>query len=94
MSRGDHSFVQKMIEVIKNEFSDEVDVYKNNFESNNFKFASENVHKIKHKISILGLEKSYTLANEHENKLKEGNLGLHDDFCEILQIIKDYLVTI
>lgn len=94
MSRGDESFVQKMIEVIKSEFYDEVEVYKSNIKSKNFKIAAENVHKLKHKISILGLEKSYARANDYENMLKEEVLDLHDDFDTTLQTIKDYLVTI
>ncbi|WP_406683452.1 Hpt domain-containing protein [Seonamhaeicola sp. MEBiC1930] len=94
MARGDDSFVMKIIGVMKGEFTNEVDEYKNNIKLNNFKVASENVHKIKHKISILGLEKSYALANDYENELKEGKLDLHNDFDKILQIIDDYLLTI
>ncbi|WP_248722636.1 Hpt domain-containing protein [Seonamhaeicola sp. ML3] len=94
MSRGDESFVKKIIGVIKDEFSGEVEEYNSNYNSENFKLAAENVHKLKHKISILGLEKSYAVANDHENSLKEGKGNLHEDFLSILQIIKDFLGTI
>lgn len=94
MARGDNSFVEKIIGVIKGEFHQEIEVYQNNFETRNFKLAAENVHKIKHKISILGLEKSHVVANDHENNLKEGDANLHDDFMKIVKIIEDYLVTI
>jgi hypothetical protein len=39
---------------------------------------------LKHKISILGLEKSYQIAIDYENQLKEGNSVLKDAFEEIL----------
>ncbi|TYA78476.1 Hpt domain-containing protein [Seonamhaeicola marinus] len=94
MARGDESFVEKIIGVIKGEFYQEIEVYKNNFSDRNFKLAAENVHKIKHKISILGLEKSHVVANNHENNLKEEVHELHGDFMEIVKVIEDYLVTI
>lgn len=93
-SRGDKSFEEKMLNVVKCEFPEEKKVYYSNLEAQNYKLASENVHKIKHKISILGLEESHKVATNHENNLREGILDLTSDFDEIMQIISDYLETL
>ena len=91
MSGGDKAFEQKLIDSIKLEFPQEKDVYYANLSSNNFKQAAENVHKLKHKISILGLEKSYEIAVAFENNLLEGNTNLNEQFESILNIITNYL---
>jgi len=92
-SRGDKSFEERMMGIVKSEFRTEKEVYYSNFQQKNYKLAAENVHKIKHKISILGLEKSYEIATNHENSLREGHIALASDFDEILQTISDYLET-
>jgi HPt (histidine-containing phosphotransfer) domain-containing protein len=93
-SRGDKSFEEKMINIIKSEFPKEKKVYYNNFEEKKYKLAAENVHKIKHKISILGLEKSHEIATNFENNLRESNIDLASEFDEILQNVSDYLQTL
>ena len=91
MSGGDETFEQKIIGIIKNEFPQEKQVYYNNYNSKNFKLAAENVHKLKHKISILGLDKSYDIAVAFENNLLNGNNNLNQDFEAILNVITAYL---
>ena len=56
--------------------------------------TAEDVHKLKHKISILGLQKGYVIATDYENNLKEGNYTLQEDFEKILQMITTYIVTL
>lgn len=91
MSGGDKAFEQKLIDIIKLEFPEEKEVYYMNYTSKNFKQAAENVHKLKHKISILGLEKSYEIAVAFENNLLEGNTNLNEQFESILNTITNYL---
>lgn len=91
MSGGDKAFEKKLIDIIKNEFPEEKEVYYKNYKANNFKLAAENVHKLKHKISILGLEKSYEVAVAFENNLLEGNTNLNEGFESILNTITNYL---
>jgi hypothetical protein len=93
-SRGDKSFEEKMLTVIKSEFPEEKKIYYKNLEEKNYKLASDNVHKLKHKISILGLEKSHVIATNHENNLRDGNPELAADFDIIMQTITDYLDTL
>ena len=80
-----------MIEIVKKELPEEIKSYENFLNAHNFKQAAEIVHKIKHKISILGLEKSYEIAVAFENNLLEGNTNLNEQFESILNIITNYL---
>ncbi|MFV9551241.1 Hpt domain-containing protein [Algibacter sp. PT7-4] len=94
LSGGDQAFKEKLISIINVEFPEEKDVYFKNIENNNFKEAASNVHKLKHKISILGLEKSYEVAVDFENNLLEGNTEKKQEFDNILQIMTDFLASL
>jgi len=94
LSRGDKSIKAELIEVIKIEFPEEKKEYYNSLEKKEFKKIEENVHKLKHKISILGLEKSYEIANQFEHNLRELSLDKKEDFDKILIAISDYIETI
>ena len=91
---GTASFEQEMISIIKEELPAELEQYQFHLEQNNFKQTAESVHKLKHKISILGLEKSYELAVKYEHNLIENSKEGKEDFESILQNITDYLETI
>ena len=91
LSGGDKEFELKILNVIKEEFPGERNEYEENLEKGNFKLAADNVHKIKHKISILGLKKSKEIAVEHEELLKLNDLALKHDFEKVLNIITDFI---
>jgi HPt (histidine-containing phosphotransfer) domain-containing protein len=94
LARGDESIKNELINVIKTEFPEEKKEYYESLENKEFKKIEENVHKLKHKISILGLEKSYEIANEFEHNLRELSLEKQQDFENILKAISDYIETI
>lgn len=94
LARGDDSIKNTLINVIKEEFPDEKKDYIESLEKKEYKKIEENVHKIKHKISILGLEKSYEEANKYEHNLREDNLEGFENFDKTLQTISEYLKTI
>ena len=94
LSGGDKAFEAKIMDIIKNEYPQERDIYLKNIAAKNFKEAAENVHKLKHKISILGLEKSYETAVAFENNLLEGSIELKSEFESILSTITNYLQEI
>mgnify|MGYP000339029144 CR=1 FL=1 len=94
LARGDESIKNELIEVIKSEFPEEKKDYFDSLEEKEFKKIEENVHRIKHKISILGLEKSYKVANEFEHNLRELSLDKQEDFEQILITISEYIETI
>ena len=94
LSDGDDVFQKKLLSVIKKEFPEEVLAYKKSIEKKEFLKTAENVHKIKHKISILGLEKGYEMATEFERELKKEMKTQQVYFEEILSQISQYLNTI
>jgi HPt (histidine-containing phosphotransfer) domain-containing protein len=94
LSGGDKAFQVKLIGIIKSEFPEEVRIYHDNLKSNNYELAASNVHKIKHKISILGLEKGYGIAEEFENDLHRNDTHLSNEFNEILESIFSFLDTL
>ncbi len=97
LAGNDEAFKKKMINVLQFEFPLEKEKYLNNFALNKFQEAGQDVHKIKHKISILGLEKGYSLAEELEGSLNNPNAtphNLHEKFTILLQIIQDYITRL
>lgn len=90
----DEVFKQKLIAIIKKEYPEEKQVYLMNMNAKNYKLAADNVHKLKHKISILGLEKSYDIAAKYENGLLENDTSNKEIFEAILESITNYLDTI
>ncbi|NRD19202.1 Hpt domain-containing protein [Winogradskyella eckloniae] len=91
MSGGDEAFEKQLISIIKAEFPEEKSVYFKNMAEKNNKLSADNVHKLKHKISILGLEKSYDVAVAFENNLIEGSTELQEEFEMILQTMTNFL---
>lgn len=91
LSGGDEEFEKHLLEIIKEEFPQEYQTYSENFEKGNLLLAAENVHKLKHKISILGLERGYELADEFEEELKEGNPRLAHKFKDLMELIESFL---
>lgn len=94
LSDGNQEFELKLINVVKKEFPDEKKLYFKNLKEKKYQEVAENVHKIKHKISILGLEESYEIAVAYEDNLREDNTALTEDFQNILQKITEFLKTI
>ena len=94
VAAGDKIFEKDMISVLKKEFPLEVETYKKALSKKNLKETAEIVHKIKHKISILGLEKSYKIANEFEHNLRELSFRKKEEFEKILIAITAYIETI
>ncbi|AOR27921.1 histidine kinase [Formosa sp. Hel1_33_131] len=94
LANGDESVKKRLIEIIKTEFPKEKKEYLLSLENLDYKKIEENVHKLKHKISILGLEKSYEIANKFEHKLRDQRLIDSKSFEGILIKISEYLKTI
>ncbi|PKG41039.1 histidine kinase [Psychroflexus sp. MES1-P1E] len=94
LARGDESLRKKLIGIIKDEFPEEKEAYYKSLKDKDFKKTEENVHRLKHKIIILGLEENYKIANKFEHDLRELNLDKVEDFDKILIAISYYLKTI
>ncbi len=91
LSGDDDVFKQKMILIVKTELPQEIESYHLLFKSQNFKATAEMVHKLKHKISVLGLEKSYYIAEQFEDNLKQGSIVLQNEFEEILNSMQSFV---
>ena len=52
------------------------------------------VHKIKHKLGILGLNNGYKLAIKHEEGLKYGDVKLKEDFMGVLKTVEEFILKI
>lgn len=96
LSRGDESIRNELINVIKTEFPDEQKKYHISAKNIDFKQIEDNVHRIKHKFSILGLETSYETANNFEKSLREHRLdnAQKEYFENVLEVISEFLKTI
>ncbi len=94
LSGGDKAFEKKLLAVVVQEFPEEKVIYEGNMEKHAFAKAAENVHKIKHKFGILGLEKSYQIAIDYEEQLLKEKTELRKDFEDILQRIQEFLLTL
>ena len=91
LSGNDEGFKQKMIAIVKSELPQEIENYRSLLESQNFKATAEMVHKLKHKISVLGLEKSYYIAEQFEDNLKQSSTVLQNEFEEILNSMQKFV---
>lgn len=91
LSGGDVEFEEKMLSILKKELPVEIETYLNTLKINDLKQTAEIVHKIKHKISILGLEKSYEFTIQYEKELLNGDKSNHEDFFKILTTMSDFL---
>lgn len=87
-------FKSKIIAILKRELPEEIEMYKNHIQNDANSLAADMVHKLKHKISILGLEKSYYLAEEFENGLKNNSLQLQPQFENILASMIEFVESL
>ena len=90
----DAAIKKKLIHIIKTEFPEEKKEYYRSIEIGLFPRIEENVHRVKHKISILGLTKGYEIANAFEYNLRKLDLKGKEDFEKILIVITQYIKTI
>lgn len=89
---GDNiEFKTKLISILKRELPLEIETYQQEMKVSNLNLAAQAVHKLKHKVSILGLEKSYYIASDFEDNLKQDSLTLQDEFETILNLMQEFV---
>jgi HPt (histidine-containing phosphotransfer) domain-containing protein len=91
LANGNQEFKNEVISVFKRELITEIETYNDSITKKNLKATAEIVHKLKNKISLLSLEKSYYIAQDFENNLKNNSITLHKEFEEILEIMNDFV---
>jgi len=90
----DFDFEHKFVALLKSEFSWDLGKYLYHIEKEEPRAAAEIVHKLKYKFSVLGMKKAFALAEEHKQKLHDGDTSLKADFREVLNTVDRFLQTI
>ena len=91
LSGGDKDFEESILTVLKKEFPEEYSLFNENFSKKDYLEAANNVHKIKHKIRILGLKDGLELASKFEKDLKKSDTKLYKEYINVLNKIHVYL---
>lgn len=91
LAQGDISFKKKLIETLKQDFFDDYKNYNTKLVEQDYSQIKFYVHRIKHKIGILGLKESFKMATQYEEELKLNNLNLKSEFEKTLKKIKVFL---
>ncbi|MCL6267151.1 Hpt domain-containing protein [Flagellimonas myxillae] len=94
ISGGNEDFEKKFLTIIQTEFPKEKNDYIENLAANNLEESAKIVHKIKHKLGILGLTGGYKLAIKYEEDLKYGNTRLEKEFQDILKSVEEFILKI
>lgn len=94
LSKGDIIVKKMLIDVIKTEFLEEKEKYFENFRKRKLKDIEENVHKLKHKISILGLKDGHNFADLYEQNLRKKSTHGYEDFEKTLVTMSDFIETL
>jgi HPt (histidine-containing phosphotransfer) domain-containing protein len=88
---GDGEFENKLLSIIKRELPAEIELYQQNYANKDYLLVAGNVHKLNHKISILGLKEGNLKAVKFENELRDGNCGLKKEFDGLLEKMTQFL---
>lgn len=94
LANGNIAFEKKLIGIVQREFPEEQAVFLKNYKYENYVAAAENVHKLKNKIGMLGLEKGYQLAIDFENDLKVEKTILYPEFIVLLNQMEDFIMNL
>ncbi|MBT8186876.1 MAG: Hpt domain-containing protein [Croceitalea sp.] len=91
---GNEEFEKKFLSIIQTEFPKEKEDYLSLLENNELEESAKVVHKIKHKLGILGLTNGYKLAIRYEEDLKYGDTKLKDDFMGVLNSVEEFILKL
>lgn len=96
IARDDEAVRETLLNVIKTEYPEEKNAYYKILETGDFKNIEDIVHRIKHKFSILGLEKAYNNAVAFELNLREEIMDTEQQksFNDTLDLISKFISTI
>lgn len=84
LSNGNSLFEKTLLEIIKRELPTEIESYRSHLINGDFTETAADVHKINHKIKILGLVRGCKIAEKYRINLLENSLILKADFEGIL----------
>lgn len=89
---GDKEIVkQKLVDILKYELPLEIEAYNVSLRLNKMEQTASCVHKLKHKIGLLGLEEGYYIAEEYENQLSKNEKKLQVKFENMLNLMRNFV---
>lgn len=91
LADGSESFEKKMKGILKNEFPVEKETFLEAYKTEQFLTAAETVHKLKHKLGMLGMKKAYNFAIDFESDLKNKKTTGYSKFIAILEIVETFI---
>jgi hypothetical protein len=91
ISKGNETFTAKLLEIIKKELSGEIETYHVNLITGDLKETAGIVHKLTHKIKILGLHNGQQVAEQYREELLLKNFKLKIDFENILSSMELFI---
>ncbi|MDI1315953.1 Hpt domain-containing protein [Flavobacterium sp.] len=91
LSGDDEAIQLKLISILQYELPLEIDAYFACMHLKKTKQAASCVHKLKHKIGILGLEESYYTAEKYEDELKKNKKNLQKKFENTLTLMQNFV---
>lgn len=94
MAETDDVLRAQFIAILKEELPKEIKTYHDHINSERYTHAACLVHKLKHKIIILGLNTDYELAESHELQLKNNDFSFKKDFSDILDKMLKFVVEL
>lgn len=94
IANGDLEFLKSLIAIIKTEFPEERAMFEENFKAKAYDSAAENVHKIKHKINMFGLQQGYQVAQQFESELKQGKTNAYKAFETVLDTLENFIISL
>lgn len=90
-AKGDETFKKQLLDILKSELQEDIDLYYQKISDKDYQKAKLYVHRIKHKMGMLGLEKSYEMANKFENGLVNSSLEHQKYFEDTLPVMTTFL---
>ena len=93
IASGDEEFQNKILNIIRKEIIHESQEYKNLLDQKEYKKLGQLIHKIKHKMNILGMESSVQIANQIEYDLRSNNISNLYKIELIIVQIKQFLLN-
>lgn len=91
LADGDEAIKSSLWSILKEEFIKEVEDYNLKITENNLSVASGIVHKLRHKIGFLGMQKAYDLSYQYQQNLEFDSTDLKEDFELILDTINKFI---
>lgn len=91
LSGGDRDLEKQLFEVVRKELPQEVAAFNREIQTKNFEKAAMDVHKIKHKVMLLGVAEYYYFAEAYEEELRVGINRHEDEFRRLINILQMFV---